>query len=1007
MGALDLLGGNLNYKRWVLVGYLSVMMVFTFLLLSSAGNNYTILTTSDSGYFYTIARDITETGIMSPIDNLSHAPTGLPISGGDYLQPLITAMMYKGAQAVNPGVSLMDIVQYYSPLIFALSLIPIFLIGKELGGNVAGCSAVLFASTIVNLQYWSKIGAFDREMTQVFFAAWTFYLVIKMFKAPRNSIPKFALLAGLVYALFALAWSGALYIAPIIVLALIFVALNEGLPHWRSGPEKVIWRGIRSGLPLILGVLGMLFVMTIMSSGLAGYSVAMWPGLAVEILGFLGIGGGGINFGGYATEMVAPVDYSAYLQEFYRDAILTTIVLIFVAIAIIKIFLSRKRSEFLLLSWFIVLAVMATAQARFFRPWWVMLPVIAGLGVAVVAKGIWWVLTSPSAPGSDFVGVLKKPVVIATCIVLFAIPFIQNARDSATPSSPTPHGGTSPAVYYSLLDSYYWLKENSPEDAIVAVEWSYGHLLAGVADRQTLVDGADVKGEVGTWENVALIQPPDYIYQLTDSTATFIGGRRLDMETLYYTTSDIAFEDVIRSYRDEYNCEIDYIVFNLDVGRVFSGLYEAGVGWQNADSVNPVPGGRVYGFDNVQVTFNSDQWVAAIQDGENTQYLAGVLYRDIAYGSFGYNLYPNPDVQKILLVLDAEGQPFINETLPLFGAQMADFPSVPMLARARSSYYYDVFGDNHYKLPDFLEEAYASPSGYAKVYKINHVPSLKSPNDGVATNDNQPTFEWFSAAGAVRYKLQVDNDQTFNSPEITIDNLSDLTYTSTITLADESYSWQVGAFNDENDFLGWSSIYAFTLDTQPPEAPTPAEPVDGSAINDNTPTFEWSFGIGTDNYRVLVDNDVDFGSPEVDALVSALENTYTTTTELAEETYYWIVIAYDMAGNENISSIYAFSIDIQPPATPTLVSPSDNSILSDNTPTLEWSPSIDADSYRVLVDNDDDFSSPEVDNLISAPASTYTPTVELQDDNYWWKIIARDVAGNESSSSVWMFTIET
>ncbi len=43
-------------------------------------------------------------------------------------------------------------------------------------------------------------------------------------------------------------------------------------------------------------------------------------------------------------------------------------------------------------------------------------------------------------------------------------------------------------------EAYYWLRQNTPEDAVVMSWWDYGYQIAGMADRPTLVDN-------NTWNN--------------------------------------------------------------------------------------------------------------------------------------------------------------------------------------------------------------------------------------------------------------------------------------------------------------------------------------------------------------------------------------------------------------------------------------------------------------------------------------------------------------------------
>jgi len=89
---------------------------------------------------------------------------------------------------------------------------------------------------------------------------------------------------------------------------------------------------------------------------------------------------------------------------------------------------------------------------------------------------------------------------------------------------------------------------------------------------------------------------------------------------------------------------------------------------------------------------------------------------------------------------------------------------------------------------------------------------------------------------------------------------------------------------------------------------------------------------------------------------------------------------------------------------PSLISPADGTITDDSTPTFDWSDVAEAENYDLLVDDDADLSSPEIQ--VTVPVSTYTLTVELPDGTYSWKVRARDAAGNVGDwSSIWTLLI--
>ncbi|KAG8776565.1 oligosaccharyl transferase stt3 subunit, partial [Serendipita sp. 398] len=55
-----------------------------------------------------------------------------------------------------------------------------------------------------------------------------------------------------------------------------------------------------------------------------------------------------------------------------------------------------------------------------------------------------------------------------------------------------PDGSSS--VIDDFREAYYWLRQNTPQDAVVMSWWDYGYQIAGMADRPTLVDN-------NTWNN--------------------------------------------------------------------------------------------------------------------------------------------------------------------------------------------------------------------------------------------------------------------------------------------------------------------------------------------------------------------------------------------------------------------------------------------------------------------------------------------------------------------------
>jgi len=1159
-------GALLNWKRWLLVGYLLALMAFTTSVLLIPGQRYSglpeprpynTLTTSDSGWFYDIAADIAETHGMVENNRLSHAPYGMSVSLTDQAQPLITVMLHGGVQALDSSVTLMDVVRYWAPLLFALSLIPIFLIGKELGGISGGCAAAFFAAALTSSIYWHKLGAFDREPIQLILGAWTIYLSIKLFKASRSEIPKFALLTGLVCGLFGLSWAGWWYVVAILIggaLFVLWISFLAKLIRGTPGPEAAS-STTHEHLSTMVGVVGTLVVITIILWTLGGQSPRLWEGVAKSLWGYaptigkvllgalliagsglfsylcikanakkLGaswfvfaalctfgiywlwtsVGAEGVSIARYAGEMAPPDSWGDVAYRMYGSGaaeILTRFVFALVLLALLKVCWSRKRWELLVLPWLIIIAAMVwpgSGQVRFERMWWPFVPVLAGVGAAVLAS---LVRRLSFEQFGEWLKYFQRPVVIAFCVCVVATTFIFNAYAVAERTTP-PTEWHGYGLDEGFMDAFAWLRENTPEDSVVAIEWSFGHVLTGTARRATVADGTELLEEIGKWENAATILPPDYVYSVEDSTGIFlnshwtINGRRTDVQYLPTLTDDNELAFYFKTYRDNYGVRIDYVIFNRYLYNTAIWATRRG-GVQNSTTSGSIQDGKIlYTFSDENVFFDPQSGEAYATRDDETLHLAGwvrALFNQRGeLQILDYSLRPDPAISRVLWILvpDWVDAPTWDQTQ----AQLTD-PTVyglPIIMR--------VF-EGRGTMPNFMGVIYTSSNGLVKMVKVYHEPSLISPTDNAATNDNTPTFAWAGAIGAVKYELWVDNDADFSSPEIR-ENVFTVTHTlpDENALADDTYSWRVRAFRADNTELGWSPTWTFVIDTQVPgspqlrepgnnvelntlqttfawtepepnvtygiqiddevsfappyvhdnsgirensytylfphngtyywrvqafdragnasgwsdnykliiraplRAPTLSAPADGAITSDNTPTFGWAEG-NADNYRLLVDDDTDFLSPEENVLLG-ITDSYTVADEnaLPDDNYSWKVIAI-VGESRDSSSVWTFVVDTTPPTAAAPHTPENGATTSDNTPTFEWTLGAGATKHRLLVDNDGDFSTPEVDVTLSVPENTHTSS-ELVVGSYWWKVIAIDDVNNENESSAWTFTVQ-
>ncbi|TDA32109.1 MAG: hypothetical protein DSO04_02775, partial [Hadesarchaea archaeon] len=191
--------------------------------------------------------------------------------------------------------------------------------------------------------------------------------------------------------------------------------------------------------------------------------------------------------------------------------------------------------------------------------------------------------------------------------------------------------------------------------------------------------------------------------------------------------------------------------------------------------------------------------------------------------------------------------------------------------------------------------------------------------------------------------------------------------------------------------------------------PVLLSPENDAWLNDNTPTLRWAEVPGALEYWVQVDNDPDLGTPLENALVA--ENEF-TTSELENGTYYWRVRARAGELLSPWSEIRQFTVgyDVTPPTEPVPVSPENGTLLvqPDGRPTFSWLTPLDLESDRVTcrleVSRDPGFSSP-VYVREGITENEHTAENVLPQDSYWWRVVARDWAGNENVSRSFRLTL--
>jgi len=112
---------------------------------------------------------------------------------------------------------------------------------------------------------------------------------------------------------------------------------------------------------------------------------------------------------------------------------------------------------------------------------------------------------------------------------------------------------------------------------------------------------------------------------------------------------------------------------------------------------------------------------------------------------------------------------------------------------------------------------------------------------------------------------------------------------------------------------------------------------------------------------------------------------------------------YDTTYGYGLVNAYQAVLSTPPPVLPgafNLTTPANGATGVSTTPTFDWSDATNALSYRVIIDNDSNFSSPLFNDLVSNSQLVSTPNSFTPGVTYYWKVEANNFTGTTSSTPV-------
>jgi protein phosphatase len=302
--------------------------------------------------------------------------------------------------------------------------------------------------------------------------------------------------------------------------------------------------------------------------------------------------------------------------------------------------------------------------------------------------------------------------------------------------------------------------------------------------------------------------------------------------------------------------------------------------------------------------------------------------------------------------------------------------------------------------------------------------TLSSPADDNTFDTSSVTLEWYAAndahSGTWRYDVWV-NGTIYQTTGITYDLWG---------LEDGMYSWKVRAIDEVGNAGEWSETRSFKIEVPKEDEilPDGMLPLPPTSFIESFALF-WQASVPfkitaqasdedgtvvsvTLYYRYRIDEN--WSGWKLFGTDNAAPWSWNFVAPEREAYYEFYSLAIDDDNEiEAVPTVADAScgVDAIPPERPTLLSPPDQYLTDNATPTFDWSDvsSLSRVTYELVIDDDADFSLPILQRVgLENSVYTLTDNEALTEGIYFWRVRAADDAGNkgEFSDARWLI-VET
>jgi len=506
-------------------------------------------------------------------DELSWYPHGKDVSQFSQVMLHITAAITYWI--FGSGGNLYDFTILFPVVIGSLTTIVVFALVRVIGGTTAGLFAALFFSVSLPIIIRGQLGWFKSEPLGLFFSILAIYLLLSGISSKNYKIIIPKLIGAGIFIVFGLsAWGGDQFF--IIPLGIFFLTL----PFLRTDHKFLIWTIPLFTISTIISSLMFERLGTHFVTGLGGLSLIIPTIFLISCILiqsksnkstknrnglfflaiFLIIGSSFLIINSDSEFVSLPTHrYLNAINPFLTttdplvDSVsehaTTTLAQSFLFHSILMIFaglgiwLILKNSNLIksdMISFSLILGLIGVYVSSAF----VRLEVFASLSVIVLSSiGLSLLLKSFFSNKIEINklknSIIKLPLIIGLIILLIMpliFPITGNVLAITNQPPTIMNGGSTFKISTSdWLDSMDWIKNNTPEDAVIGAWWDYGYWIQTKGERASLADNSTLIDSVIKKIATVFLSSPDKSWHIlrdmeSDYFLIFVAGQRLGVD---------------------------------------------------------------------------------------------------------------------------------------------------------------------------------------------------------------------------------------------------------------------------------------------------------------------------------------------------------------------------------------------------------------------------------------------------------------------------------------------